>query len=361
MRYDIAIESDSHSVSTVIIGGGGARTWPWGEWLQGRPVLMVADPAVRDFAQILLQGVQDGGEACAVVWLQIPESEKSLATIERIYREMGTRHVTRDTVIVAVGGGVLTDVVGYAAATYLRGLPWIAVPTTLLGQVDAAIGGKVAVNTVFGKNLVGAFHLPQVVAIDPSALSSLPVREWRAGVGEVVKSALIAGGPLLEQLQGGCPALGTIDPWWDTVISQTAAMKAQIVSEDLHEQNVRMHLNFGHTAGHALENYFGYGTLTHGEAVGLGCLVALHLSETVLCLDPSVAKMMRQWMSRWELPTTAPRFDPDALVDIMAQDKKARAYGLQWVLLEKVAAPKVVRDLPVGAIAAALETIQPSV
>jgi 3-dehydroquinate synthase len=359
MTYEIAIEADSHSTSAVVIDSGGAAHWSWSEWVpEGSRVVVVADPAVHSFTEAVLEGLNKAGIVYSVLWMAIPETEKSLLTVEKLYRQLGERHVTRDSVIVAVGGGVLTDVVGYAAATYLRGLQWIAVPTTLLAQVDAAIGGKVAVNTEFGKNLVGAFHLPRIVAIDPGALATLPLREWQAGVGEVVKSALIAGPPLLDFLTRGCPPLGHMNTWWEEVISETAALKARIVSEDLYEHNARMFLNFGHTAGHALENFLGYGTLTHGEAVVLGCLVALNLSETILGLDPAVAEVMRDWMGRWDLPTVAPLFDPDALVNIMAQDKKARAYGLQWVLLENIGMPRVVRNVPPDAISAALKTIQ---
>ncbi len=359
MNYEIAIESHSDNVSHVIIGDHTLPAWPWVSWVRpGSPVVVVADERIRGRADAILQGLEAAGFE-AVLWVvSIPEQDKTLQTVESLYHSLGEHRVTRDTTVVAVGGGVLTDLVGYVAATYLRGLHWIAVPSTLLAQVDAAIGGKVAVNTSFGKNLVGAFHLPDVVAIDTDLLSTLPAREWQAGVGEVLKSALIAGPPLSEHLVGRLARLGAMDSWWAAVIGETAALKARIVSEDLYENGTRMFLNFGHTAAHALENYLGYGTLTHGEAVGLGTLVALKLSEEILGMPRLVELQARDWMAQWELPTRAPQFDSAALVGIMRQDKKARAFGLQWVLLSDLGQPQVVRGVPDALVVEALKVIQ---
>lgn len=360
MHEEIRIESKSYQTSQVIIGHGVLETWPWANWISSQtPVVMVIDPNVEKPAQGLAGMIQQTcGGSVTRLSRSISEHGKTLEQVAVLYRALGELQVTRDTVVVAVGGGVLTDLVGYTAATYLRGLKWIAVPTTLLAQVDAAIGGKVAVNTEFGKNLVGAFHLPAVVAVDTTMLASLPLREWRAGVGEIIKSALIAGGDLYDSISEKRESIGQITPWWAALIAQTAAMKARVVQADLYEQNQRMFLNFGHTAGHALETYFGYGTLSHGEAVGLGTLVALRLSERVLDLNPSVRKQVIEWLTQWGLPCRSQPFDPGEVLAIMAQDKKARATGLQWVLLKDIGYPVVTRDVDLSLILESLKEIQ---
>lgn len=298
--------------------------------------LLVADAGIPRWAEVTAAAVG----ADAVLRLPLGESEKSWPALNRVYEWLGGERATRDTVVVALGGGVTTDLVGYAAATYLRGIAWIAIPTTLLGQVDAAIGGKVGINTAWGKNLVGAFHLPELVLVDPAFLSTLPEREWRAGLGEVIKSALISGGSLYGELGGLSMGSGWVDQW-APIVEGTARVKIDLVNGDLYEDGPRMYLNFGHTIAHALENLLGYGTITHGEAVGLGTLAALSLSEKLLGLSPSVARTVRQWMEHWGLPTVMPSVSFEALKDRMEGDKKARADGLTWVLLADVGRPQL--------------------
>ncbi len=332
--------------------------WPWSTWLANQgSVMVVVDPPVKPYVERLLHRIGAESKTVTVLERSISERDKTLDTVAALYRDFGEERVTRDTLVLAVGGGVLTDLTGYVAATYLRGLRWIAVPTTLLAQVDAAIGGKVAVNTEFGKNLVGAFHLPEIVAIDPVLLASLPIKEWRAGFGEVIKSAVIAGGTLYDRVRHNLEPLGKMTSGWASIIGETARLKAQIVQMDLYEQDQRMFLNFGHTAGHALENYFGYGTLSHGEAVGLGCLVALRLSEILLGLERRVREEVESWLLRWGLPVNTTEFDSTALINIMRQDKKARAFGLQWVLLKGIGSPVVVRNVDAAVVREALDVI----
>lgn len=360
MNTEIVIESHNSQASRVMIGHHVLEDWPWSSWLaHDGGVLVVVDPQVQPQMEALFHGLRTEKKSVTVLTRTISEHDKTLETVAGLYQDFGENRVTRDTLIMAVGGGVLTDVTGYAAATYLRGLRWAAVPTTLLAQVDAAIGGKVAVNTHFGKNLVGAFHLPAIVAIDTKLLTSLPLREWRAGLGEVIKSALIAGGTLYDRVKQSQEPLGEMTPGWAHIIAETAQLKAEIVQADLYEKDQRMFLNFGHTAAHALENYFGYGTLSHGEAVGLGCLVALYLSERLLGLNDTVRAELKAWLIRWGLPTNANQFDPASLMNIMLQDKKARSYGLQWVLLEEIGKPRVIREIDPNLVTMALGSIGP--
>lgn len=285
------------------------------------------------------------GEALAahrVLRLPAGEAVKTLQAASQLYQWFGETGVTRDGCIVAIGGGTLTDLVGYAAATYLRGIGWCAVPTTLLAQVDAAIGGKVGVNTAWGKNLVGAFHLPEVVAVDLSFLETLPVHGWRDGLGEILKSALIAGEPLfgwLEQLQlPSDPPVSITSRWWD-IVETTIKIKVDIVNQDMRESGPRMYVNFGHTIAHAVETLTGYNTYSHGEAVGLGALAALRLSEMVYAIDPAIFRAVKAWMKVWGMPTVLPKLSFDALWEQLYRDKKARTEGLTWVLLKQLGVP----------------------
>lgn len=346
----LVIESSRHDRSWVVFGETGyQRIRSSG----GRRVL-IADARLHAWVGSVAERV----DADAVYSVDVDESTKSLATVGRLYEWMGASGVTRDTTVVALGGGVTTDMVGFAAATYQRGLTWCAVPTSLLAQVDAAIGGKTGVNTPWGKNLVGAFHLPEVVVLDAAFLATLPRREWLAGLGEVLKSGLIRGGALYERLDGlRLPPEGPLDAWRD-IIFETAAIKTDIVNQDLYETGSRMFLNFGHTIGHALENVLGYGVLSHGEAVGLGSLAALELSQKLCGLAPAVEVRVRQWMLLWGLPTVMPPVDFDLLWSRLRQDKKARSDGLTWVLLEAPGAPRLVSNIDQNVVRGVISHLQ---
>jgi shikimate kinase/3-dehydroquinate synthase len=257
------------------------------------------------------------------------EEAKSLGAVERIWREL---RLDRDGTIVAFGGGCTTDAAGFAAATYLRGIPWVAVPTTLVGQVDAAIGGKTAVNLPEGKNLVGAFHWPVQTVIDPLLLETLPERELRAGMAEVVKTGLLAGEPLWEL---PLPEL----------VRRCAAYKAAVCLRDPHEQGERAALNLGHTFAHALESAAGYQGLSHGDAVALGLLAALRLSG----LETSAVEEVLE-------PRPA-RVDRAAAWAALARDKKARNGKPRLVLLEAPGAPVTGVELPEERVRAALDEL----
>lgn len=319
------------------------------------PVVILGDQNIRPYVADL-----DGGMARATRLIDLGEEQKTLESAAQVYQWLGDHKVTRDTLLVVVGGGVMTDLGGYVAATYLRGMSWIAVSTSLLGQVDAAIGGKVGINAAWGKNLIGAFHLPSRVVIDVDTLRTLPLPEWRAGAGEIIKSALIAGGPLYDVLTRSLPVLGEVSEIWETIIRETARIKVDVVNEDLYEKGPRLFLNFGHTIGHALETHLGYGRMKHGEAVGVGSLVALALSETVLGLDPGVRREVTRWLKAWELPTAVSGVFLDSLWDIMQQDKKARAFGLQWILLEEIGKPKIIKDVPKNVVQTAWDAVMDS-
>jgi shikimate kinase / 3-dehydroquinate synthase len=257
------------------------------------------------------------------------EEAKSLDAVDRIWREL---RLGRDGTIVAFGGGCTTDAAGFAAATYLRGVPWVAVPTTLVGQVDAAIGGKTAVNLPEGKNLVGAFHWPSQTVIDPALLETLPERERRAGMAEVVKTGLLAGEPLWEL---PLPEL----------VRRCAAYKAAVCLRDPYEQGERATLNLGHTFAHALESAAGYEGLGHGEAVALGLLAALRLSG----LETSAVEEV--------LAPQPVRVNREAAWAALARDKKARNGKPRLVLLEALGEPVTGVELPEDRVRAALDRL----
>ena len=237
-----------------------------------------------------------------------------------------------------MGGGAATDVAGFVAATYQRGVPWISVPTSLTGMVDAGIGGKTGIDLPLGKNYVGAFHQAEWVVSDPAVLETLPVREWAAQFAEVIKTGLLAGGRLWELVQDWEPGRGTPEQRLE-LIRRCAAYKARIVAEDPTEQGVRAVLNLGHSIGHAIETATGYRAFSHGEAVGIGMLPALWLSARVCGLDPAVEEQVRELLELHQLPTIARNVAPEAVLEAMSRDKKARAGRVRFALLEGIGEP----------------------
>ncbi|CAB1128926.1 3-dehydroquinate synthase [Candidatus Hydrogenisulfobacillus filiaventi] len=335
-------------------------------YCQGRPVAVVADTHTLPMAERVTAGLAAVAEVRTTAVIPAGEPSKTWAQAGEVLRQLARAALPRDGVVLAVGGGVVTDLAGFVAATYLRGVRWVAVPTTLLAQVDAAVGGKTAVDLPEGKNLAGAFFLPELVLAAPAWLATLPVAEWRSGLGEVVKSALIAKSGLWNTLRAGLPEPGRELERWTPIIAGTIAVKAAVVAADPHEGGPRMALNFGHTLGHALETLIGYGRISHGEAVGLGSLVALYLSEQLWGLDPAVQAEVRHWLQAWGMPV---RLDPAqaaavadraALAAVLNRDKKARAFGLQWTLLRAAGEPVISRDVPWELVWEAVETILPA-
>lgn len=265
------------------------------------------------------------------------ERAKSIRQLDDLWRGLAAAELERRDVVVAIGGGAITDVAGFAAATFRRGLPWIAVPTTLVGQVDAAIGGKTAID-VAAKNDVGAFHLPEVVIADPVVLETLPPREWAAGFAEVVKTALLAGGRLWELVRAWQPGVGEVAERTE-LVRLAAAYKARVVAGDPTEQGVRAVLNLGHTIGHGVEAAAGYGELLHGEAVAIGLLAALRLSVELRGLDAAVLAETEQILVRAGLPTTAPGLTAGDVQAAMRGDKKRSGGRPRLVLLDSVGSP----------------------
>ena len=252
----------------------------------------------------------------------------------------------RDTVIVALGGGVIGDLAGFAAAVYQRGIPFIQVPTTLLAQVDSSVGGKTAINHPRGKNMVGAFHQPLAVIADIATLESLPARELRAGLAEVIKHALILDRAFAYWLDENLEALLARDR--DALayaVRRSCELKAQVVAEDERETGLRAILNFGHTFGHAIESGVGYGRWLHGEAVSAGMVMAAELSVRAGLLARADAARVRELLERAGLPVVGPALSPERILELMQVDKKAAGGRLRFVLLERLGSAVIRADL----------------
>jgi len=269
------------------------------------------------------------------VTVSIPagEASKSWATAGRLLEEFSEARLGRDALVIALGGGVVGDVAGFAAATYLRGVPVVQVPTTLLAQADSAIGGKTGVDLPRGKNLAGAFWQPLLVLSDPDVLASLPEREWLSGLAEVVKSAALDGEAAFAALEVDAPALRARDAEaTGRAVHMSAALKARIVSGDEREAADRECLNYGHTLAHAIERELGYGTVTHGAAVADGLRFAARLAVEVAGADPAWAERQEALLDALGLTPIDDVRDPAALLASMKSDKKARGGVVRFVL-----------------------------
>lgn len=286
--------------------------------------------------------------------LELPDGEryKTLSTVGTVLDRLVETRAGRDTTLVALGGGVVGDITGFAAACYMRGVPFVQVPTTLLAQVDSSVGGKTGVNHPGGKNLIGAFHQPSAVLIDTRTLGTLPAREFRAGLAEVIKYGAIADPEFFVWLEAHIDdLLAGDDAALLHAIARSCELKAQIVAEDERESGRRALLNFGHTFGHAIERCQGYGEWLHGEAVAAGMVMAAGLSGIEAAEQARLAGLLE----RAGLPVAAPPVGGAALLDAIGLDKKVRDRRLRFVLLERLGAAMVTSDYDESRLDAVLE------
>jgi shikimate kinase/3-dehydroquinate synthase len=305
-------------------------------------VFLITDSSVRDlYAPAIIQSLSYAGFDPQLYAVPAGEASKSQSQLNAIYDWLIEHHAERREAIVAMGGGVIGDLAGYAAATYLRGVPLVQVPTSLLAQVDAAIGGKTGINHPRGKNLVGAFYQPRLVLADPATLLTLPVRERTEGWAEVVKYGIILDAELFAQLEAYADTLRDFSQppaaLLCQLIARCIALKASIIEEDEHEQGRRAILNYGHTIGHALENATGYGQWLHGEAVSLGMIVAAAIAEQADLIAGDVVVRQRQLLNALGLPTV---YDGQVVAqDIftaMLVDKKVAGKQVRWIMPQRI-------------------------
>lgn len=279
------------------------------------------------------------------------ESYKNWETMNQIFDALLTHHCERHTTIIALGGGVVGDLTGFAAASFLRGVPFIQIPTTLLAQVDSSVGGKTGINHPQGKNMIGAFYQPQLVLADSSTLNTLPDRELRAGIAEIIKYGLIRDLSFFEWLEQNMEQLLAKEPRvLHEAIRRSCEMKAEIVAADEKESGVRALLNLGHTFGHAIENGMGYGVWLHGEAVAAGIMMAAELSRRMNFISEAEVLRIRKIFIQAGLPVTAPRFSFEKYIELMSLDKKVSAGKIRFILLNRIGNASMHADIPQDAL-----------
>lgn len=279
------------------------------------------------------------------------ESSKSLDTVREAYDWLLDHRAERGSAIVALGGGVIGDLAGFVAATYLRGVPFVQAPTSLLAMVDASIGGKVGVDHPRGKNLIGAFYPPRLVVQDTSLLTSLPERFLREGFAEVIKHGLIQDPPMLDVLERDAARLLAVEPELTTeIVARNAAIKAKVVSEDEREGGLRAILNYGHTVGHAIEAATGYERVLHGEAISVGMMAAAGIGERMGITPPAIRERQARLLSLYGLPQRLPGVHLDAVLGATRLDKKVSGGRIRWVLLEDAGRPVLRDDVPDGVV-----------
>jgi 3-dehydroquinate synthase len=346
-RTDVVIDLGDRSYA-IHIGSGlldAAASW------QGLPKASAAFIVTNDtvgplYAARLQQALAVHYASVHVVSLPDGEAHKDWATLNRIFDALLATGADRKTVLFALGGGVIGDMTGFAAACYMRGVPFVQVPTTLLAQVDSSVGGKTAINHPLGKNMIGAFYQPQRVICDLATLTTLPERELSAGLAEVIKYGPIADMAFFDWIEANIDALMARDAKaLAHAVQRSCDIKAWVVGQDERESGLRAILNFGHTFGHAIEAGLGFGVWLHGEAVGCGMVMAAHLSARLGLVDDALVARLTQLLARAGLPTVGPKLGAEAYLHHMRVDKKAEAGDIRFVLIDRPGSA-IVRGAP---------------
>jgi 3-dehydroquinate synthase len=339
--YPIHIGSgliSSQELYAPYIGGGG--------------VAVVTNGVV---AALYLPAVKKAAGAAAEIVVPDGEQAKSWQGVERVVDGLINARLGRDGLVIALGGGVIGDLAGFAAAVYQRGVPFVQVPTTLLAQVDSAVGGKTAINHAAAKNMIGAFHQPRAVISDVATLDTLPDRELRSGVAEIIKHGVALDASFVEWLEGNIEKILKRDR--DALayaVRRSCELKARIVAQDERESGTRALLNFGHTFGHAIEAGTGYGAWLHGEAVAAGMVMAAELSALMGDLRKTEVGRVRELLRRAGLPVAGPALAPDRLIELMALDKKAAKGRTRFVVLEAIGRARLRADVDDAAVRRAI-------
>ena len=350
----LTVELGERSYPIVIGQGllkGGFDLTPY---LSGSDCLIVSNETVAPLYMESVSALLRDRDAHA---LQLPDGEsfKTMATMQSVIDKLASIGANRDVTVIALGGGVVGDIAGFAAACYMRGVACIQIPTTLLAQVDSSVGDKTGVNHEYGKNMIGAFHQPKLVLIDTDTLATLPDRELRAGLAEIIKYGAIADLEFLGWLEGNMPALLDREPQaLRTAIHRSCELKAAIVAEDERESGKRALLNFGHTFGHAIENSLGYGEWLHGEAVATGMLMAAELSG----ISEVERRRFRKLVKSAGLPLAPPSVGSKKLRHAMNLDKKVSAKSLNFVLLNTLGDAYLTSDFDDSLLAEILQSAE---
>jgi 3-dehydroquinate synthase len=324
--------------------------------LKRKHVAIVTNTTVAPlYLDKLTQTLQAAGVSVIPIILPDGEAYKNTETLNKIYDALLQNRCERSTTLIALGGGVIGDLTGYAAATYLRGVPFIQIPTTLLSQVDSSVGGKTGINHPLGKNMIGAFYQPQVVLADIDTLKTLPPRELSAGMAEVIKYGLIRDAEFFNWLEAHIEQLMALE---ESAISEaifrSCQNKADVVAIDEHETGERALLNLGHTFGHAIENAMGYGVWLHGEAVGAGTMMAADLSQRMGWLSAAEVARIHALLTKARLPLDAPKLGVDKYLELMQMDKKVADGKIRLVLQQGIGKSVITSDYDADILRATL-------
>ncbi|MEQ1766065.1 MAG: 3-dehydroquinate synthase [Methylotenera sp.] len=315
-------------------------------YLKRKHVAIVTNTTVAPlYLEKLSQTLQAAGVKVIPIILPDGEAYKNSETLNKIYDALLQNRCERSTTLIALGGGVIGDLTGYAAATYLRGVPFIQIPTTLLSQVDSSVGGKTGINHPLGKNMIGAFYQPQLVLADIDTLQTLPAREFSAGVAEVIKYGLIRDADFFDWLETNMADLMQLNEQvLSYAIYRSCQNKAEVVANDEHEQGERALLNLGHTFGHAIENAMGYGVWLHGEAIAAGTVMAADLSQRMGWLSPTQVARIKASFVAANLPVEAPKLGVERYLDLMGLDKKVENGKIRLILQQGIGKSVITSD-----------------
>ncbi len=314
-------------------------------YIKGKQVLVVTNDVIAPL--YLGQLKQALAQRYQVVVCELPDGEqfKNQNSINKIYDQLMDNHFNRDATLIALGGGVIGDMAGFAAASFMRGVNFIQIPTTLLSQVDSSVGGKTGINHALGKNMIGAFWQPRHVLADMQTLSTLPAREFSAGMAEVIKYAFIMDVPFLTWIEANIDAIMALEYHvLSYIVKRCCELKAQIVAEDERESGKRAILNFGHTFGHVIETHQGYGNWLHGEAVAAGMVQAAKLSHLQGWLSEGDVKRITNITQQLNLPIIPPKIEVQTALELMYHDKKTMSGNIRLVLLKSIGDAVVTKD-----------------
>lgn len=341
----VRVQLDGKRGYPVYIENGGLERL--GEWaaarVRGRAACLITHPRIfRAHGARAAASLRSAGFRVAVILVPEGERSKSLDQAGRLIGRMLRQGADRSSCVIAMGGGVIGDLAGLTAALFMRGIDLIQVPTSLLSQVDSALGGKVAVNHPLGKNLIGAFHQPRLVVSDPGVLSTLPMRQIRSGLAEIIKSAAIADARFFLELEKKMPKLLALDrETLEWAIGRTCGIKARVVERDEKERGCRAVLNYGHTVGHALEAYHRYSEYLHGEAVAIGMVAAGRLAAALGLAPAEVARRQEKLLLAAGLPVRGRGEPAKKIIWLMKNDKKARQGDLNFVLTPQIGSARI--------------------
>lgn len=344
------IQLTNHSYD-ILIQKGALQTvgqWVSQQWGKQKVGIITDTNVAPLYAEQVKKSLEEQGFKVSIYVVTAGEQSKSLQEAEKLYQSLAEDQFSRSDGIIALGGGVIGDLAGFVASTFMRGLHFLQIPTTLLAQVDSSIGGKTAVNTSAAKNLVGTFAQPAGVLIDPEVLQTLDTRRIREGIAEIVKSAAIADVQLWEILQTLKDEHELIEQA-ETIIPLALQVKKHVVEEDEFDNGSRLTLNFGHTIGHGIENTAGYGVVSHGEAVAIGMVMISQEAERQQLMPAGITDQIRQMLKKFHLPTQLETIQSVAVYQAITHDKKTRGSNIKIILLEKIGQAKIV-TLPVEEI-----------